>query len=228
MSNWIEGDQLNQARATTEKFTKINSGANTENINKDKSNERATAEEAHPSYVRNPQEGKALRIGTLQLAVKARGVETGGRFSLVEICLPPYFAASFLHLHQQTTETIYLLQGMLAVTLGEETMVVRQGTSIVIAPHQVHRFWNPTAAPATYLAYFTPAGVEEYFEALAELGLIESGNTENGNIEAGQVETMGSPIDLAEVVTLGASYDYLTAEYLATNQGAASSSIASA
>jgi quercetin dioxygenase-like cupin family protein len=217
MSNWIEGDQPTRDRATIEKSTGINSGANTENINQSRSNERATAEAAHPSYVRNPQEGTALCIGTLHLTVKARGVETGGRFSLVEISLPPYCAASLLHLHRQTTEAIYLLQGMLAMTLGEETMVVRQGSSIVVAPHQVHRLWNPTAAPAIYLAYFTPAGVEEYFEALAELGLTETR----------EMETTESPFDLAKVVTLAAHYDYLTNVYFATDQSAASSPISS-
>src|SRR5687767_1194311 len=117
MSNWIEGDQPHRDRATTEKSTGIDTGANTKDTDKDRRNERATAETAHPSYVRNAQEGTALQIGTLHLTVKARGAETGGQFSLIEVCLPPYFADSFLHLHRQTTETIYLLQGMLAVTL---------------------------------------------------------------------------------------------------------------
>jgi quercetin dioxygenase-like cupin family protein len=103
----------------------------------------------------------------MQLTLKASGAETGGRFALVEVTIPPYFAGTWPHLHQQTTEAIYLTQGLLAVTLGEETMVVRQGSFILVQPHQVHRFWNPTANPTTFLAFFMPAGAEEFFEAMA-------------------------------------------------------------
>jgi quercetin dioxygenase-like cupin family protein len=121
------------------------------------------------NHVRNPQEGKSLFVGSMQVTIKVTGAETSGRFSLVEVTVPPYFADSWLHLHQQTTEAIYLTQGMLAVTLGEETMVVRQGSFILVLPKQIHRFWNPAATPATFLSYFTPAGVEGFFEVLSEM-----------------------------------------------------------
>ena len=149
-----------------------------------------------PSHVHNAHEGKLLNVGSLQLTIKATGGETDGRFTLVEITVPPYFSDAWPHFHQQTTESIYLLQGMLAVTLGEETMVVRQGAVIVVPPYQVHRFWNPTAIPATYLAFFTPAGSEEYFEALAEVG---------------QTEATWPPSDLARLLNLGMAYDHFPA-----------------
>lgn len=151
------------------------------------------ADKRLPCHVRNPDEGRILSIGSMQLTVKTTAAETGGRFSLVEVTVPPYFAEIWPHLHQQTTEAIFLTQGMLAVTLGEETMVVRQGSFILIPPQQVHRFWNPTASPATFLVYFTPAGVEEYFEALA--GMQSVGET-------------WLPGELAELLTLGTEYDH--------------------
>lgn len=145
-------------------------------------------DQGQAGHVWNPQEGKTLTIGLMQMTVKATGAETGGRFALVEVTVPPYFADIWSHLHQQTCEAIYLTQGMLAVTLGEETMVVRQGSFILIPPQQIHRFWNPSAAPATFLVYFTPAGAEGFLEALAE----------------------GAPHPgaLAEIWALGKEYDY--------------------
>jgi quercetin dioxygenase-like cupin family protein len=163
--------------------------------NKHRANPGNTIAE-QPSHVHNAHEGKILNVGSLQLTIKATGVETGGRFTLVEITVPPYFSDGWPHFHQQTTESIYLLQGMLAVTLGEETMVVRQGAVIVVSPQQVHRFWNPTAIPATYLAFFTPAGIEEYFEALSEVG---------------QTEATWPPSDLARLLNLGMTYDHFPA-----------------
>ncbi len=148
---------------------------------------------AQVSQVRNPQEGKAVTIGTMRITLKATGAETDGRFALLEVTVPPYFSEIALHHHQQTSEAIYLTQGMLAVTLGEETMVVRQGSCILIPPHMVHRFWNPAASAATFLIYFTPAGAEQFFEAL-------SGNDWG--------EKADSPAALAEIWAMGMTFDY--------------------
>ena len=145
------------------------------------------------SHVRNPQEGQRFSVGSMQVTVKATGAETGGRFALIEVTVPPYFADMWPHLHKQTSEAIYLTQGMLAVTLGEETMVVRQGSFILVPPQQSHRFWNPAATPATYLAYFTPAGAEEFFEALAGM--------------EGAASTL-LPGEMAELWALGMRYDH--------------------
>lgn len=148
---------------------------------------------AQVGQVRNPQEGKTVTIGAMRVTIKAAGTETDGRFALLEVTVPPYFSEITLHLHQQTAEAIYLTQGMLALTLGEETMVVRQGSCILIPPQQIHRFWNPAATPATFLVYFTPAGAEEFFEALSATHLVDEPD---------------SPSKLAEIWALGMTFDY--------------------
>jgi quercetin dioxygenase-like cupin family protein len=150
-------------------------------------------EQEQTGVVRNPQEGQQLTIGQMQVTIKATAAETAGRFSLLEVTVPPYFADIWSHLHRQTAEAIYLTHGMLAVTLGEETMVVRQGSFILIPPQQVHRVWNPAATPATFLTYFSPAGAEEFFTALAGLELDEEA---------------ASPGLAAEVWALGMKFDY--------------------
>lgn len=150
---------------------------------------------AQMGQVRNPQEGKAITIEGMRVTLKATGEETDGRFALLEVTVPPYFSEIALHFHQQTAEAIYLTQGMLAVTLGEETMVVRQGSCILIPPRQIHRFWNPAAAAATFLVYFTPAGAEEFFEALS--------GREWG-------EEPLSLTALAEIWAMGTTFDYFS------------------
>lgn len=142
-----------------------------EGDNREKLRREPSEQAVAVSHVRNPQEGKTLTVGKLQVTVKATGAETNGCFGLVEITVPPYFADFWPHLHHTTSEAIYLTQGMLAVTLGEETMVVRQGSFIFVPPQQVHRIWNPAATAATFLTYFAPAGAEDFFEALVALEL---------------------------------------------------------
>jgi quercetin dioxygenase-like cupin family protein len=153
--------------------------------------DRMDGEQGQVGHVWNPQEGLALMIGQMRVTIKATGAETGGRYALIEVTVPPYFADIWSHLHQHTSEAIYLTQGMLAATLGEETMVVRQGTLILVPPQQSHRLWNPAATPATFLIYFSPAGAEEFFEALSEMGK--------------QRDFLSAP---AEIWTLGKDYDY--------------------
>jgi len=149
------------------------------------------------SYVLNPTEGRTLAIGPMLVTFKATGAETNGRFALVEVTIPPYFADIVPHLHQHTSKAIYLTEGMLAVTVEEETMVVRRGSFIMIPPQQAHRFWNPAATQATFLVYFAPAGAEEFFEALAQRLLVEEAEL---------------PGVVVKIWALGMSHDHFPAE----------------
>jgi mannose-6-phosphate isomerase-like protein (cupin superfamily) len=148
----------------------------------------------------NPHEGRTVTIGELLVTVKTDGAETDGRFALVEITVPPYFNDIAPHLHHHTCEAIYLTQGMLAVTLGEETMVVRQGSFILVPPYQTHRIWNPTATQATFLLYFAPAGAEAFFEAVAAQVAQSSSPPATSPFAPNNA--------LAEVWQLGAEYDH--------------------
>ena len=145
------------------------------------------------SHVRNPREGKTFSIGEMDITIKATGAETEGRFSIIEVTIPPYFADIVPHFHQTTAEAIYLTQGMLAVTLGDETIVVRQGSFILVPPKQIHRFWNPAATQATFVAIFSPPGAEGFLEALSGMR-IEQDDQQPGT--------------LAEIWALGMGYDH--------------------
>ncbi|MEZ4678090.1 MAG: hypothetical protein R2932_28115 [Caldilineaceae bacterium] len=44
----------------------------------------------------------------------------------------------------------------------------------MVPPGEIHKFWNPTATPATCLAYLCPAGFDQYIMALAALSVGKS------------------------------------------------------
>lgn len=143
------------------------------------------------SLIQDQGEGDTVRIGGVSVTLKVTGRETGGRFAVFESTVPAHHAGPGLHRHRQTTETFYILQGMLAFTVDDETVVAGPGSLIVVAPGVLHRFWNPTAAPATYLAFLSPAGFEGYFVELAALA----------------AETTWPPTDHQKLATLIAQYD---------------------
>ncbi|MBX3011236.1 MAG: cupin domain-containing protein [Caldilineaceae bacterium] len=117
----------------------------------------------------HPWDGEVLTIGGVSVTIKVSGTETAGAFALYESIVPPHFAGSPAHLHLHATATFYMVSGVLAFTLAEETVMVRQGGIVRVPPGLLHKFWNPTATPATYLTYLSPAGFEQYFVELAAL-----------------------------------------------------------
>lgn len=119
--------------------------------------------------IHNPCIGEVLTLGDIAVTIKVTGQETNGAFALVESTVPPHFAGPPAHLHRHTTKAFYMVSGVLAFTLAEETIMVRQGGLVMVPPGLLHKFWNPTATPATYLTYLTPAGFEQYFLELAAL-----------------------------------------------------------
>jgi quercetin dioxygenase-like cupin family protein len=148
-------------------------------------------------WMQAASEGRKFEIAGMPVTLKITGKESGGACTVVETTLPPYFSGVYPHVHQQTTEVIYLLSGALAFTLGEETVIARQGSIVHVAPGVVHRFWNPTATPATYLAFLSPGGFEQYFVELSTLLAHEPA---------------WPPADLSQIEALGMKYDQFPVE----------------
>jgi mannose-6-phosphate isomerase-like protein (cupin superfamily) len=89
--------------------------------------------------------------------VRVTGNETGGRFMLVEASVPPHYPGRGLISHPKAAVLFYVIRGELAFTLDHETRIVRPGAVVLVQPGTEYGFWNPTPAPANYLAYTTPA-----------------------------------------------------------------------
>lgn len=105
------------------------------------------------------------------VTIRAKGIETGNAYALLECTLPPYAAGLAQHLHRRTTETIYILHGALACTLDDRTLVANPGSLIVVPPGVAHRFWNPTGKPTGYLTLLSPPGVETFAATLLDQAL---------------------------------------------------------
>ena len=101
------------------------------------------------------------------LATQVSSADTAAAFVLLHVTVPPYWDECAPHCHAHTTELIYVLNGTLACTLGDTTMTASDGSTTLIRPGVVHTIWNPTAAPISYLAWFSPGGVARYDHHLA-------------------------------------------------------------
>jgi quercetin dioxygenase-like cupin family protein len=106
-------------------------------------------------------------LGTL-VRPKLSGEQTGGRFALWEGVLPRG-AAPPLHAHPQD-ETFYVLAGKVAVWTGsgeEPVATCEEGAAIFVPGGAPHSF-RVLSDTARMLFLSTPAGIEQFVDALAE------------------------------------------------------------
>ena len=108
--------------------------------------------------------GDAFLGGSIH--VRVRSEDTGSRFGLIEQVVPAGFPGPPLHVHPDFEETFYVIEGEIAVRVGDEAHDAGPGTVAVVPPGMPHTFANPSDGPARMLVLVTPGGFERYFEAL--------------------------------------------------------------
>ncbi len=101
--------------------------------------------------------------------IKITSADTGGAFALIEYIVPPHSPRPQTHWHNYTMEWLYVVEGMLACTLGEQTITAISGTMIVVPPKVVHGVWNPTAAPVQFLSLVAPGTYDHYLQELTAM-----------------------------------------------------------
>ena len=97
---------------------------------------------------------------------KLTGAETGGAYYLFEVL----FAAESgnrLHVHRREDEVGYVLEGALEIRLAERTMIAEVGGVAHLPKNVPHALRNPLKTPSRYLFIAIPAGLDQWFDALA-------------------------------------------------------------
>ena len=138
-----------------------------------------------------PGQGERIAAGASTTVMKATAATTGGAFSMSEATFPPGMAGPPPHAHRHTTDTFYVLDGTLHLTVGERELDAPAGSYILVPPGVVHTFANTSAAPVRFLNINAPGGWEHYLRDLA------------GAMRAG---TMPGSAEFAQLV---AKYDFV-------------------
>ena len=126
--------------------------------------------ESTSAKVVGPTDGKAGSLGGIGVRLMALGDETGGGFSLVEHPMPPRALAAPLHRHLREDEYSYVLEGRVGALLGDEVLVAEVGDLVFKPRNQWHTFWNAGDEPARILEIIAPAGFENFFAELVDMG----------------------------------------------------------
>ena len=126
--------------------------------------------EATAARVLGPKDGKAGFLGSIGVRFMIDGAESGGGFSLVEHPMSARALAAPLHRHTREDEYSYILEGRVGALLGDEVVVGGPGDLIFKPRNQWHTFWNAGDEPARLLEIISPAGFEQFFAELVDLG----------------------------------------------------------
>ena len=117
-----------------------------------------------------PGDGKTGVLGSIYVRLMIEGAASGGGFSLVEHPMPPRALAAPLHRHSREDEYSYVLEGRMGALLGDEVLEAGPGDLVFKPRGQWHTFWNAGDEPARILEIISPAGFEQYFSELIDLG----------------------------------------------------------
>ena len=95
--------------------------------------------------------------------IKAGAADTGGLLTVSEGIVPPGRPGPPLHIHEDTDECFYVVEGQLLVQIGEERHELGPG-SFAWLPRQIpHTYANVSARPVRALGIAVPGGMEEFF-----------------------------------------------------------------
>ena len=138
-----------------------------------------------------PGEGERIGTGASTAVMKATAETTGGAFSMSEATFPAGMNGPPPHAHRYTTDTFYVLEGTLHLTIGDSEIDASAGSYILVPPGVVHTFANISDEPVRFLNISAPGGLEKYLRDVAE---------------ATRLGTMPGTPDFAAIV---AKYDFV-------------------
>ena len=113
-------------------------------------------------------DGEVYDTGALRLRVLAQAPDHP--VAVTDSTVPPGFPGVVRHRHVHMTDIFYVLDGELAIQVGDEWHILGPGGFALVPPGIPHTFANRGSVPARVLNIQQPAGLEQYLkEALKRM-----------------------------------------------------------
>jgi quercetin dioxygenase-like cupin family protein len=123
---------------------------------------------APPLTIVQPGEGRTGDLGSIGVAFKLWGEDTGGAISIVE---HPFPVGALVppHLHTREDEYSIVTQGEIGFRSGDREAVLGPGGYITKPRGELHTMWNAGSVPAHMIEVISPAGFEHFFREVRDL-----------------------------------------------------------
>jgi quercetin dioxygenase-like cupin family protein len=107
-----------------------------------------------------------IKAGQLGIRYLVDGSQTAS-LGMFELTVPPGSNVPPPHSHSGNEELVYVLEGTLRYTVGDETRDLAPGETMHTPRGTAHAFANPFAAPARALIILSPDIGAQYFRDVA-------------------------------------------------------------
>ena len=128
-----------------------------------------------------PNSGDNFSIPGTVFHHRVKSAETNGVFSVIEMTTEPGQGVA-THVHDYEDELVYLLQGEIEVTLGDQTMKAVPGVMALLPRGIPHGFKNIGNTPSIVIDTILPGNFDNYFAELA--ALYKSGEPTQAQVDA--------------------------------------------
>jgi len=119
------------------------------------------------AFILGPDEGRRLDMGNFEALVLATAAQTSSEFTLLQVQGEPPDFQPPLHLHRDTAEAFYVLEGEYLMYVQDRQQLCPPGTFVYVPRDTPHTFKVVSAIPGKKLVLFSPAAMLAYFEELA-------------------------------------------------------------
>jgi quercetin dioxygenase-like cupin family protein len=147
-----------------------------------------------------PRDGKAGFLGSIGVRFMIDGAEAGDRFSLVEHPMSAHALAAPMHRHAREDEYSYVLEGSIGALLGDSVVIGQPGDLVFKPRNQWHTFWNAGDKPARILEIISPAGFENFFRELVDLGGVAKAQPQALDELCGRYELEMDPSSIPKLI----------------------------
>jgi len=120
-------------------------------------------------YLLPSREGHKIAAIGLGITMKTEGKSTHDAYSMFEYAVPPETDGPPPHVHTREDESFICLAGRLDVHLGGEDFTIEFGDYLFLPRDVIHAFRNPYKEESRVISVVSPAGLEQYYQALADL-----------------------------------------------------------
>lgn len=119
---------------------------------------------------RSARDSESVALGPNRVTFLLSGHDTAGLYSLTGFVMaPPPAPGPPVHVHSGEEETIYLIRGVLDVTLNGATTTLSGGSVAHVPRGMPHTLANPGPDSAQLLIIQSPPGAERYWAKAATL-----------------------------------------------------------
>jgi len=113
--------------------------------------------------------GKHLKEASGQVvSMKLFGRETGQSVTLFEQSVPAGSKNSWLHLHHDSDEVAWVLDGEFTFRIGDEVIIGGPGTCAFMPRNVPHAWKNSGTVPGRVVFLYTPARAGQFVEEMIE------------------------------------------------------------